>query len=75
MSPDTDLSSRFALDVGSVEALKRQARSEPDKALRSAGGTVELLEFKGLNHQIEDGDARTQMLTKAAELLDRTIGH
>ena len=34
MSPDTDLSSRFALDVGSVEALKRQARSEPDKALR-----------------------------------------
>ena len=43
MSPDTDLSSRFALDVGSVEALKRQARSEPDKALRSAAAQFEAL--------------------------------
>jgi flagellar protein FlgJ len=43
MSPDTDLSSRFALDVGSVEALKRQARSDPDKALRSAAAQFEAL--------------------------------
>jgi acetyl esterase/lipase len=46
-----------------------------EKALRSAGGSVELLEFKGLNHQLSNSDARTQMLTKVAELLDRTIGH
>jgi acetyl esterase/lipase len=45
------------------------------KALRSAGGTVELLEFKGLNHQLGDGDARAEMLTKVGQLLDRTIGH
>jgi dipeptidyl aminopeptidase/acylaminoacyl peptidase len=61
---------------GDLDANVRVSHSERmEKALRSAGGTVELLEFKGLNHQIEDGDARTQMLTKAAELLDRTIGH
>jgi len=36
---------------------------------------VELLEFKGLTHQLDDGDARAQMLTKMGELLDRTIGH
>jgi len=46
-----------------------------EKALRQAGDQVELLEFKGLNHQLEDGDARTQMLTKMGELLDKTIGH
>ncbi|MPZ42550.1 MAG: flagellar assembly peptidoglycan hydrolase FlgJ [Betaproteobacteria bacterium] len=43
MTPDTDLSTRFALDVGSVEALKRQARSDPDKALRSAAAQFEAL--------------------------------
>jgi len=45
------------------------------KALQSSGDQVELLEFKGLNHQLEDGDARVQMLTKIGQLLDRTIGH
>ena len=43
MTPDTDLSTRFALDVGSVEGLKRQARAEPDKALRSAAAQFEAL--------------------------------
>jgi flagellar protein FlgJ len=38
-----DLSARFALDVGSVDALKRQARSEPDKALRAASSQFEAL--------------------------------
>jgi flagellar protein FlgJ len=38
-----DLSARFALDVGSVEALKRQARSEPDKALRAVSSQFEAL--------------------------------
>ena len=45
------------------------------KALQSSGDQVELLEFKGLNHQLEDGDARVQMLTKIGQLLDRPIGH
>jgi dipeptidyl aminopeptidase/acylaminoacyl peptidase len=46
-----------------------------EKALRAAGGQVELVEFKDLDHQLEDGDARTEMLTKMGQLLDRTIGH
>ncbi len=43
MSPDTDLASRFALDTGSVEALKRQARSDPGKALHAAAAQFEAL--------------------------------
>lgn len=43
MMTTPDLSSRFALDVGSVEALKRQARAEPDKALKAAAAQFEAL--------------------------------
>lgn len=45
-----------------------------ESALRSAGKPVEVLRYKGLDHQLDDSDARTQMLTKIGELLDRTIG-
>jgi dipeptidyl aminopeptidase/acylaminoacyl peptidase len=45
-----------------------------DAALRKAGKPSELLLFKGLDHQIEDSEARALMLKKAGELLDRTIG-
>jgi len=31
--------------------------------------------FDGLDHQLNDSDARAQMLTKVGELLERTIGH
>jgi peptidoglycan hydrolase FlgJ len=43
MINSTDLSAKFALDVSSVEALKREARAEPDKALRSAAAQFEAL--------------------------------
>ena len=46
-----------------------------DAALRGAGKQSELLTFDGLDHQLDDSDARTQMLTKIGELLERTIGH
>ena len=46
-----------------------------DSALRGAGKSSELLEFKGLDHGLEDANARRQMLTKIGELLERTIGH
>ncbi len=52
--------------------------AESDKmaaALRSAGAQVEFLRFKGLDHQLEDSDARAQMLTKIGQLLDRSISH
>ena len=38
-----DLSGKFALDVTSVEALKREARNDPDKALKSAAAQFEAL--------------------------------
>lgn len=43
-------------------------------ALKAAGKPVEMLRFKGLDHQLDDSDARTQMLTRVGALLDRTIG-
>ena len=46
-----------------------------DSALRSAGKSSELLMFKGLDHQLEDSNARALMLSKIGALLDRTIGH
>ena len=45
-----------------------------DAALRGAGKQSELVTFKGLDHQLDDANARTQMLSKIGALLDRTIG-
>jgi dipeptidyl aminopeptidase/acylaminoacyl peptidase len=44
-------------------------------ALRKAGNRVELVRFKGLDHQLDDSDARIQMLTKIGTFLDQAIGH
>ena len=46
-----------------------------DAALKAAGRQSELLTFAGLDHQLDDSDARAQMLERAGELLERTIGH
>jgi dipeptidyl aminopeptidase/acylaminoacyl peptidase len=43
-------------------------------ALKKAGTPVELLRYKQLEHQLDDSNARTEMLTKIGQLLDRTIG-
>lgn len=43
-------------------------------ALREAGTPVELLRYEQLEHQLDDSDARIEMLTKIGQLLDRTIG-
>lgn len=45
------------------------------QALQAAGKQSEFLSFGGLDHQLEDNNARTSMLTKIGQLLDRTIGH
>lgn len=61
---------------GKMDDNVRYAESqEMDEALKRAGKQSELLTFDGLDHQLDDSDARTQMLTKIGELLDRTIGH
>lgn len=51
-----------------------QESEKMEEALHAAGTPVEFLRFKTLDHQLEDGAARTEMLTKIGELLDRTIG-
>ena len=51
---------------------------ESDKmstALAAAGDDVNFLRFKGLDHQLDDSEARMQMLSEIGKLLDRTIGH
>jgi len=57
------------LNVGFAHSQRMQA------ALQSAGKQSEFVSFAGLDHQLEDNQARTQMLTKIGQLLDRTIGH
>jgi len=44
-------------------------------ALQHAGASADLLTFDGLDHQLADSDARTQMLMRIGELLEKTIGH
>lgn len=43
-------------------------------ALQGAGKKAELLRFKGLDHQLDDSQARTQMLTRIGEFLAASIG-
>ena len=38
-------------------------------ALKAAGKKVELIEYKGLDHQIDDSDARADLLTRSAAFL------
>lgn len=42
-------------------------------ALRSAGKRVELIEYKGLDHQIDDSEARRDMLTRSAAFLGTAL--
>jgi dipeptidyl aminopeptidase/acylaminoacyl peptidase len=44
-------------------------------ALHAKGKTADLLTFKGLDHQLSDSNARTEMLTRIGEFLDSAIGH
>ena len=46
-----------------------------EAALKASGKQSELITFDGLDHQLNDSDARAEMLGKIGELLDRTIGH
>lgn len=57
------------LNVGFAHSQHMQA------ALQSAGKQSEFLSFVGLDHQLEDNEARSTMLLKIGQLLDRTIGH
>jgi len=70
------ISAPVLLVHGEMDANVRVAESQRmNDALRGAGKQSELLTFEGLDHQLDDSDARIQMLTKIGELLERTIGH
>jgi dipeptidyl aminopeptidase/acylaminoacyl peptidase len=71
----SQVSAPVLLVHGKLDDTVRYAESKAmNDALRSAGKQSELLTFEGLDHQLDDSDARTQMLTKIGELLERTIG-
>ena len=42
-------------------------------ALKSAGKQVEFIEYKGLDHQIDDSVARSDLLAKSAAFLDKAL--
>ena len=44
-------------------------------ALAKAGVKSELMRFRDLDHQLDDSEARVQMLTRIGEFLDGAIGH
>ncbi|MCC6535467.1 MAG: flagellar assembly peptidoglycan hydrolase FlgJ [Burkholderiales bacterium] len=78
MIPATDLSAQFALDVGSVEALKRQARSDPDKALRAAASQFEALlmqmMLKSMREATDSGSSTDSQDTKLYKsMLDQQL--
>ena len=61
---------------GDMDANVGFAHSEQmEDALRSAKIPVEFVRFKGLDHQLDDSNARVQMLTRIGEFLDKAIGH
>ena len=44
-------------------------------ALQRVGAKADLLTFDGLDHQLDDSDARVTMLTRIGEFLEGQIGH
>jgi dipeptidyl aminopeptidase/acylaminoacyl peptidase len=71
-----DIRAPVLLVHGTLDNNVRIAHSQKmDAALKSAGKQSELITFEGLDHQLDDSDARTQMLMRIGEMLERTIGH
>jgi dipeptidyl aminopeptidase/acylaminoacyl peptidase len=61
---------------GDIDSNVRIAHSlKMEAALKSAGRDVKLLTFKGLDHQLDDSDARAQLLLSIGGFLDQAIGH
>ena len=72
----SDIRVPVLLAHGDLDSNVRIAHSlKMEAALRSAGKDVKLMTFSGLDHQLDDSDARSQMLQSIGEFLDRAIGH
>jgi dipeptidyl aminopeptidase/acylaminoacyl peptidase len=52
-----------------------QESVEMAEALRETGTPVQLLRYKDLDHQLDDSDARREMLAGIGTLLEKAIGH
>jgi dipeptidyl aminopeptidase/acylaminoacyl peptidase len=60
---------------GDLDSNVRIAHSlKMEAALRSAGRDVKLMTFKGLDHQLDDSDARAEMLLSIGQFLEAAIG-
>lgn len=57
---------------GDLDANVSNVHSEK---MAAALPQAEFIRFKGLDHYLDDSNARVEMLTKIGQLLDRTIGH
>ena len=72
----SDIVAPVLLVHGSLDSNVRIAHSlKMEAALKSAGRDVKLLSFNGLDHQLDDSDARAQMLLSIGEWLEKAIGH
>lgn len=69
------ISAPVLLVHGDLDSNVRISHSQKmNAALRSAGKQSEFLAYKGLDHGLQDSNARFEMLTRIGQLLDRTIG-
>lgn len=72
----SDIKVPVLLFHGDLDLNVAIAQSERmDAALVKAGDKAELVKFPGLDHQLDDSDARNEMLTRIGEFLDAAIGH
>jgi dienelactone hydrolase len=78
-SPDrhaAQIQAPVLLAHGDMDDTVRISQSQKmASALQDAGKKVDFLEYKGLDHQLDDGTARTDLLTHIGALLEQTIGH
>ncbi|HUE78813.1 MAG TPA: S9 family peptidase [Sphingomicrobium sp.] len=69
------IASPVLLVHGDMDANVLIGQSERmESALRAAGKPVEMLRYRGLDHQLDDSQARVEMLTRIGQLLERTTG-
>ena len=59
----------YDINVGIEQSEKMES------ALRNAGAKVDFIRYPGLDHQLEDSNARADMLNRIGLALDTAIGH
>ena len=59
----------YDINVGIAQSEKMES------ALRGAGSKVEFIRYPGLDHQLDDSNARADMLNRIGIALDAAIGH